>query len=190
MYYCEKCNSLFDSKKCPVCGSNDLREPLPDDFCFLTECGHVYGKMLSDSLEKSNVKCVLLPSGNGVRSKLALPLENYKVFVPFKDYDAACDVFDDIFRIAQTDKLKEELISNIDNWFIAKQSTVKKIYKKTKTDSSEDVFDIIKTYVENAESIQDKGLISFSDNNYAHGLLVKSGGLVFWFSAETYEILF
>lgn len=48
--YCPNCYLLVNDKKCPVCGSKNLREPVSDDYCFLVEKELIWASALEDLL--------------------------------------------------------------------------------------------------------------------------------------------
>ncbi len=56
--------------------------------------------------------------------------------------------------------------------------------KKFKLNQDDNLLDFIKGKVEQAESVADVGMMVSGE----HGLLVKSGEIVIWFSSETFTI--
>ena len=188
MNYCEKCNSLSNLKYCTACGNKKIREVNPDDFCVLAECEEMYGNMFKDALHEKGIKCVLMPFGDGVRSKFALSLGKYKVYVPYKFYDSSVEILNSIFNKPTTDDLKEQLLANIDKWHIVSVRTEKKIRKKLKLGDDADIFKCIKDGVMKSQCIEDKGIM-YSFTPCAHGLAVKIGEVVLWFSDKSFEII-
>ena len=187
MKYCEKCNSLSNLDYCPVCGNKKVREADSDDFCFLTECEQMRGEMLKDALQEEGINCVLMPWGNGVRSKLGLCLERYKVYVPFKYYESSVELLNCFSNGPTTEELKAQILDNIDKWHIDRPRTVKKIRKKLNISEEADIFECIKAGVEKSQCIEDKGVLgSFPPSE--HGLAVKIDGVTLWFSSESYKI--
>ena len=89
MKYCENCFAAFDSPRCPLCGGKKVREIEEEDYCFLTERSAAESEVLADVLRGNEIPCVTEPSGNGVRTAMALPLENRKLFVPWRCFSAA-----------------------------------------------------------------------------------------------------
>ena len=185
MQYCEKCNSIVISEYCPVCGNKKIREVTSDDFCFLVECGQMHGDMLKDVLLEEEIECALIPWGNGVRSKFALSLENYKVYVPYKHLDRAREILDYLYN--PSDNLKELLLSNRDKWFIASEQIEKKIRQRLKIDDDVDVFEYIKEGVEKSLDVRNRGIM-YSFLSEANWLTVKIGDVTLWFSDESFEI--
>ena len=49
--YCPNCYLLVSGKKCPVCGSRNLREPVSEDYCFLVEKELIWAAALEDFLK-------------------------------------------------------------------------------------------------------------------------------------------
>ncbi|MBQ9481059.1 MAG: hypothetical protein IJU84_02725 [Clostridia bacterium] len=94
MYYCENCNKVSEYDFCRDCGDGDLREVRGEDFCFLVECGTTFGEMLKSVFDKENIPCALLPRGTGVRTALALKLENYRVYVPYAFLERAKEILE------------------------------------------------------------------------------------------------
>ena len=54
--YCAKCQIVLeDEGRCPVCGNKKVREPLPEDICFLTEANPIQAGILKDLLEQDGI---------------------------------------------------------------------------------------------------------------------------------------
>lgn len=87
MNFCEKCNIACGGDICPKCGRKKLRPVTEEDFCFAGRVDKLFGDNLKCILEQDNIECALIPYGTGVRSKFALPLENYLVYVRYKNLD-------------------------------------------------------------------------------------------------------
>lgn len=185
MYYCDKCHLVSETESCDCCSNTKLRDVREDDCCFLIECEEVFGKMFGEILQNEAIDCVMEPVGNGVRSNFGLSLGKYKIFVPNRFYLRAQELLE-YFRdhASSNDRLKNDLLDNIQKWSFEKRSTEKKIRKKYKIDKELDVMDFVKNVVENACLIEDVGLMSYGE----HGLLVKCDGVTLWFSSESYKI--
>ncbi len=116
MRYCELCHRIVDGAKyCPYCGKA-LREVKEDDYCFVVEIESSqqdYFQMLVGE----HIPCAFLPSGSAVRTKFALPLGNFKVYVPFTFYDEVSNRLGDVYEAAK-DELKENILQNLDKLFI------------------------------------------------------------------------
>ena len=85
MNFCEGCNIACSGERCPKCGRKKLRAVNEDDFCLIAQVDRIFGENLKDHLENENIECVLMPYGTGVRSKFALPLESYLLYVRYKN---------------------------------------------------------------------------------------------------------
>ena len=79
MKYCENCHVAAELPRCPLCGGKKLREIKEDDYCFLTEMRAMNGEMLADILRGNGIECVSMPSGSGLNTAMALPLENSRL---------------------------------------------------------------------------------------------------------------
>ena len=186
MYYCEKCSLLCEDAACLSCGKKDLRVVKEDDFCFLTDAEEVFGKMFMDSLKNEGIDCVASPFGSGVRSVLGLSLGGYRIYVPYRHYDAASEMLayftenDD----PVADTLKEEILNGFDRWHFESGSTEKKIRKKYGIGKEENVMVFIRKAVEQSEDVEDMGLMSDGE----HGIRVKSGNVTLWFSESSFQI--
>ena len=86
MNFCEGCNIACEGERCPRCGRKKLRAVTEDDFCLVAQVDRLFGDSLKDNLERENMECVLMPYGTGVRSKFALPLESYLLYVRYKNF--------------------------------------------------------------------------------------------------------
>ena len=188
MKYCEKCNSVVTSEYCPTCGNKKIREVAPDDFCFLVECEQMYGEMLKDALQEEGIECALIPWGNGVRSRFALNLEKYKVYVPYMHYEKAREILEALNNASASDNIKELLLANKDKWHIASERTEKNIRQRLKIGDGVDILEYIKEGVEKSQDVKDRGFI-YSFVPPANGLTVKIGDVTLWFSDENFEII-
>ena len=186
MKYCEECKTLVNGEACPECGSENLRDPNDEDFCFLVECRQSFGDILNEALKDEGIECALVPWGDGVRTALGMELENYRVYVPFKDVENAVEILKEFIGEPAVEKLRKKLLDNIDEWHM-KESFAKKIRKKLKLGKDDDIFDAIEEGVKNSDTIQDRGLMGTFETA-AHGIMVKIDGVVLWFSDETFEI--
>ena len=84
MEYCEKCKVQCPEWRCPVCGSDRLREVQNNDYCLLTECSRNFGEMVRDVFEQNGIQGAFVPFGRGTRSALGLDLEQYRIYVPYE----------------------------------------------------------------------------------------------------------
>lgn len=186
MKYCEECKLLVVEESCPECGSEHLREPNDEDFCFLVECRQEFGDILKNALADEGVESVLVPWGNGVRTALGMELENFRVYVPFKNVEVAVEILKEFIGEPPMEKLRKKLLENADEWHM-KESAAKKIRKKLKLGKDDDIFAAIEEGIKNSDSIQDRGLMG-TFYPPAHGIMVRIDDVVLWFSDETFEI--
>ncbi|MBR2449108.1 MAG: hypothetical protein IKB30_03195 [Clostridia bacterium] len=184
MFYCEKCHSLSQNQECGCCGFNQLREVKDDDFCYLTTTNEDFGKMFVEYLSNEGINCVSVPYGDGVRSQMALSLGKYKLYVPYKFYNNACEILEFFNENYSTNKVKEKILENQHKWNIENPKIEKKMRKKFKLNQDDNLLNFVKEKVEQADSVTDVGLMVDGE----HGLLVKSGKIVIWFSSETFKI--
>ena len=184
MFYCEKCCRLSDDTKCSNCGFSPLREVDSNDFCYLITAKEAFGKMLLEVFKNEGIECAFIPVGDGVRSKFALTLGNYQLFVPYSMLNKAREIIDSFSGDNSTDILKEKILSNIDKWHFDSDKSERKIRKKLNIAEEVNLFDYINEMVQNAHEIKDAGMML----NREHGLVVKCDEAVLWFSAESFEI--
>lgn len=85
MNFCESCNIARIGERCPKCGKKNLRAVNDEDFCLAGEVDRLSGDDLKSHLENEKIDCVLVPFGTGVRSKFALPLESYLLYVRYEN---------------------------------------------------------------------------------------------------------
>lgn len=184
MFYCKNCNALFKNSVCEKCGNENLPKATSDDFCFLIECSEFFGKMLIDYLKNEGINSLILPVGDGVRSKFALTLGKYQIFVPYKFYQKSCEILDFLSNNDYSERLKDEILKNVDKWHFESEATEKKLRKKFKLPPSESLLNFIQTKVATATSVEDKGVMLDGE----HGLLVKNNDFILWFSQKTFKI--
>ena len=87
MNFCESCNIATRDERYPHCGQKRLRPVADDDFCLVAQVERLLGDSLKETLENENIDCVLMPHGSGARSKFALSLETYLLYVHYQNFD-------------------------------------------------------------------------------------------------------
>jgi hypothetical protein len=184
MLYCEKCYRLSDDEKCANCGFTPLREVNSNDFCYLITAKEGFGKSLIEVFKNEGIECAVIPVGDGVRSKLALTLGSYQLFVPYLKLEKAREIVDSFIGDNSTDKLREIILNNIDKWHFESGKIENKIRKKLNLSKESDLILSIKEIVKTAHTINDAGLML----NREHGLVVKTDEIILWFSSESFEI--
>ena len=184
MYYCEKCHYIFDVAECNNCGCNQLREACDEDFCYLTTVEERFGEMLIGCFQNENINCVAVPVGDGVRSNFGLSLGNFRLYVPYKNLNEASEIIEFFNSNNSMNILRENILNNIDKWHFESNKIEAKIRKKLMIAKEADLIECIKKKVEQAQSIDDVGLM----NDNEHGLVVKSEGVILWFSSDSFKI--
>ena len=185
MFYCENCKYLNKTSICGCCGRNGLRSPVAEDFCYLTEMDVSLGKMLKEIFDAENILCAVIPSGDGFRSSLALPLENYKLFVPYRDYAKANEIIKEIFE-NNCSALKKELLENLGKLNFSGK-TEKKCRKKLKLSKETNFLEFIKEKVASAEKVFDAGASSYS--SFGRYINVSVGSWTILIITGTWEIV-
>jgi len=188
MNFCENCNILLDSDYCYLCDNKKLRQVKDDDFCFLTECEYTFGNVFNEDLQKEGIESAFIPYGDGVRTVFGLKLDKFRVYVKYKDYDRALELYKFFSNYKDTGELKDLLLTNFDKWKVVDDYTEKKIRKKLKISKTEDINDFIKVCVLNSDLIEDKGYITINEKAQ-RAYYVKTGEIYIWFSAEDYKCL-
>ena len=107
--YCEKCRRIIETDRCPVCKSRKVREPGPDDLCFLTEQDYLFSGMLEDVLKQNGIpflkKEVL---GAGLSIKVGPMLDRSRFYVLYGLLDQARTVMEDLFTVPSGDEDENE----------------------------------------------------------------------------------
>ena len=186
MNFCEKCNLLVEGERCDYCGNANLREVKSDDFCFLIECENTVGKSLEEALKRENIPSALVPCGNGVNSFFALPLGNFKIYVPYESYEKALEICN--FFLDDTNYIKDELIENFHRWHTLNEKTEKKFRKTLKRPDGAALMDHIKEEVLKASYIKDAGK-NYSSTDGGNYLVVRSDEITLMFNSATFELI-
>ena len=95
MNFCESCNIACLGERCPKCGRKKLRTVNEDDFCLVAQVDRIIGDNLKINLKNENIECVLMPYGTGVNAQFALPLENYLLYVRYKNLEYVREILKD-----------------------------------------------------------------------------------------------
>lgn len=186
MNYCEKCHNLCEENRCDLCGNKKLRPVSDDDYCFIIETEQTHGEMLCDIFKQDGIKYALIPTGNGVRSNFGLELENYEIYVQYKNLDAASEIINS-FSDQALMVYKDELLDNFEKWFIAKPKYEEK-WKKKLGLKDINIIEFSKSCVEDAEQIVDGGMV-LSSTVGGHYYTVYAKKAVILFNSASFEIL-
>ncbi len=102
--YCGNCSILFDGERCPVCGSRNVREPGPDDPCFLTEKEILWAGMLEDVLGQNGIPFYAKKTLGAALALKVGPLSERSVFyVPFRFLEKAQSLVEELFTAQPAD---------------------------------------------------------------------------------------
>ena len=186
LYYCENCHVLSEQDCCKFCRKEELRNPKSNDYCFLVEVDSTFGEILKGVLEEENIPYTDIPSGNGVRSRFALKLENLKIFIVYEFFEKAKEILDGIFINFEENK-SAELKKNIDKLFVSPRSgkEIKKALKLTENDS---ITSYCSDKIINADRIINKGRISGCAKGGEYLYVYKENELIM-INSMTYEII-
>jgi len=96
--YCPNCNVLFQDTRCPLCDSKNIREPMANDYCYLTEKDQIWSGALSDILTQNNIPFVTKNVlGAGLAAKMGPALERIRFYVPYSHYENAQNLEHEFF---------------------------------------------------------------------------------------------
>lgn len=99
MRYCLDCYHLCNDEKCSNCNSNNTRDVLDDDYCFLIEKSTLYAEMVKEYLDKYNIPYICQGSmGAGLTLKVGPMLETFAIYVPYKYYSGAQEIIRFMFK--------------------------------------------------------------------------------------------
>ena len=186
MYYCENCHIASEEPRCPACGGRKLREPQDRDFCFLREMPVEEGEWLQERLREKGVDCVVQPLGDVLRSLLALPTKDCRVFVPWGGYAAAQEVLQEQAD-AETEFLREQLLRGADRLHLSARLE-RKLRKTDPFRAAESVAAYCRRCIEGAGQITDEGRVTNCPRG-GHYFRCLAEGFVFLVNSETMELL-
>lgn len=102
--YCEKCHTLFEGVRCPVCRSKKIREVRADDLCLLTERDHIWSGMLEDVLHQHQIPFITRSlMGAGLTMIVGSLSEIVRFYVPYSHLPQAQELVDELFASDQSD---------------------------------------------------------------------------------------
>ena len=106
--YCENCHVVYESDRCPICGSRCGREATPDDFCLLTEKDVFWGGMLEDVLKQNGIPYYTKHMwGAGMTIRMGYLLENVSFYVPMSMLSQAQQLVEELFSEKEIDETEE-----------------------------------------------------------------------------------
>lgn len=96
--YCEKCLVVYTGELCPRCGTEEGREPLPNDPCFLVSKEKLWSEVLADVLRQNNIPFLEKSSlGAGMALKVGPLYEQIDFYVPYGCLYEAQAIVADLF---------------------------------------------------------------------------------------------
>ena len=158
MNFCDNCYFVSEATRCPFCGSKKLRQARDDDFCFLTEKSSAYGDMLLEVFKEHGIPCSAMPCGSGIETQFAMPLKNYRLFVPFSFLNEAKSIVLEIEK-AETENLRDNLLKN-ENSLYASEKVEKKIRKKIRLSGESNFIKYCVGIIQAANKIVSEGRIT------------------------------
>ena len=82
--YCEKCCRIIAEDRCPVCKRSKVRQPRPDDPCFLTEQNYITSTILEDMLNQENIPFLKRSAlGAGIAVRVGPMLDWIRFYVSY-----------------------------------------------------------------------------------------------------------
>ena len=97
MMYCIACKHLTEGSVCNHCGSNELREPQPRDYCFLTQQEQIWAGLLEDVLFQNDIRIMTRSHvGAGMMAAAGL-MDVVDFYVLYAQYDAASELEKSLF---------------------------------------------------------------------------------------------
>lgn len=186
MNYCAYCCRISQNNRCPYCGYRKMRQVENDDFCFLLENDKSYCETLQQAFEEQNIRCVGMPCGNDLDSRLALPMSKCRLYVVYECFAAACDIIKQ-FKNTETENLRKNIFENREK-IIFLPKTEKKIGKKLRLGEEQDLSAYCLDVVGRASEISDEGRISGCVSN-GHYIFCYTQNETLCLNSATYEIL-
>lgn len=102
--YCPSCGLLTDGLRCPNCGSKNVRAPLGEDYCRLTEMDTIWKDALSDLLRQYGIPFVTKNVlGAGLAAKIGPALEKIRFYVPYAYLEIAKTLQQGFFSAARAE---------------------------------------------------------------------------------------
>ena len=102
MYFCENCNALMQDTRCTACGKRHLREVQPDDFCYYVTMPSYAAHMFEETLKEEGVPVASLGVA-GLASRTRV-FDRYKIYVPYKYFDKAKEVYEAVYNTLESGK--------------------------------------------------------------------------------------
>ncbi|NLD82877.1 MAG: hypothetical protein GX637_01815 [Clostridiales bacterium] len=92
------CYTVFEGGRCPVCGSDRVREVKEDDECLLRQAGALEAGMLCEVLQQEGIPCYRQSQiGAAMAVLIGRQQEMFNVLVPFRCLQQARETADGLF---------------------------------------------------------------------------------------------
>ncbi len=184
MYFCENCHLPTERERCPHCKRKNLRPIAPQDMCELTECPQQWYELEKHRFQALSIPVVTLPVGSGVNSMFALPLENYRLYVPWERFDDAVEVLEQIQR-ERLERLRSAYLPEDTARLTVPEKIAKRARRKLKMGKDSDVAAYCRQVVSSAQDI-----FTGADLPSGHKTVCFSAdGVYVWLDASTLEVL-
>lgn len=109
--YCPNCHLLVLDTRCPVCGKKWLDEPMPGDYCYLTQKDSVWTGVLEDCLRRNGIHCLTQSTkGAGLTAKSGSMFDTFRFYVPYSRFHEAQDLAEQLFAESGDHVLEEDLL--------------------------------------------------------------------------------
>ena len=181
MNFCENCNFVSENEYCPVCGSKKLRKVKDDDFCFLADSKMSPCETRIGIFDEKKIPYSQVPYGMG--SRWAMPLLQYRLYVPYHSLEWAKGVIHEIEN-AETERLRKILLENQNKFNIAPKKE-KKIVKKLKLSLEQDFCSYCVNIVTSAKKIVSESMTGGG----GYYIYCYTENEVITFNSQTFEIL-
>ena len=184
MNFCENCHLAVEAERCPRCNGKALRRIAPQDMCELTECSRRWYEWEEHRFRERAIPVVTLPVGSGVNSMFALPLENYRLYVPWERFDDAVEVLEQIQR-ERMERLRGTFSPEDIDRLTVPARVAKRARRKLKLAKDADVAEICRRVVRSVEEIFTGDTLVSGHKQYC----CYADGVYVWLDAVTMEVI-
>ena len=184
MNFCENCHLAVEAERCPRCNGKALRRIVPQDMCELTECSRRWYELEEYRFRERAIPVVTLPVGSGINTVFALPLENYRLYVPWERFGDAAKVLEQVQK-ERSERLRGAFSpENIDRLTVPAR-VAKRARRKLKLAKDADVAEICRRVVRSVEEIFTGDTLVSGHKQYC----CYADGVYVWLDAVTMEVI-
>ena len=184
MNFCENCHLAVEAERCPRCNGKALRRIAPQDMCELTECSRRWYELEEYRFRERAIPVVTLPVGSGINTVFALPLENYRLYVPWERFGDAAKVLEQVQK-ERSERLREAFSPEDIDRLTVPARVAKRARRKLKMGKDADVAAYCRQVVSSAQDI-----FTGADLPSGHKTVCFSAdGVYVWLDASTLEVL-